>query len=32
MARPRAQRAAGEHCGRRTTGTSSTSLGTCPAS
>jgi len=28
----RAQRLAGEHCGRRTTGTSSTSLGSCPAS
>ena len=27
-----AQRLAGEHCGRRTTGTSSTSLGSCPAS
>jgi len=28
----RAQHLAGEHCGRRTTGTSSTSLGSCPAS
>jgi hypothetical protein len=28
----RAQRLVGEHCGRRTTGTSSTSLGSCAAS
>ena len=28
----RAQRLAGEHCGRRTTDTRSTSLGSCPAS